>query len=210
MSKVATKALYLFLCSILGMVLFTMLHRAIFVLYDIVLIYDFQTFSLGMSEGVILAIDFLTMMLALFFGGWYGVALGLEWYSMVYGANAEIKPGVFHGFLPHTWRGDKSKKSSTDSFMGMPKVNPPITTISPTTKSAPVVTKSAPAKTTSAKPQPTKSAPAATSTTVKVPIKSTADWSFDDFFKATPPAKKKAVAKKTTAKKTVRKTTTKE
>ncbi len=113
MKKTTAKALYLYLCSILGMVLFAMLHRAVFVLYDLLLVVDFDTYSFGMSSGTILTLDFTTMLLILFIGGWYGIALGIEWYSMVYGPNAEKPAGLFHGFIPHHWRGKRSHSKKT-------------------------------------------------------------------------------------------------
>lgn len=120
MRKAATKALYLFLCSILGMVLFAMLHRAVFVLYDVILILDYDTYSFGMSQAMILAVDFFTMLGALFFGGWYGTLLGIDWYSSVYGVNAESKAGLFHGIVPHNWR--KPSKKQPELVMPNPAV----------------------------------------------------------------------------------------
>ncbi len=122
MKKTTIKALYLFLCSILGMVLFGMLHRSVFVLYDLLLTVDYDTYSFGMPQGAIPALDFTTMLLMLFLGGWYGVVLGLEWYALVYGPNAQAPAGLFHGFVPHNWRGRKKAKASSrmeslNSFM---------------------------------------------------------------------------------------------
>jgi hypothetical protein len=112
MKKSTAKALYLYLCSILGMIMLAMLHRAVFVLYDLLLMMDYETYSFGMTERTVLTMDFTTMLVALFLGGWYGIALGLEWYSMVYGPNADEKVGWFHGFKPHHWRGSKSERKS--------------------------------------------------------------------------------------------------
>ena len=112
MRKAATKALYLFLCAILGMVLFAMLHRSIFVLYDLLIFVDVM-YAFGLSEMTLAVIDFFTLVLALFLGGWYGTMMGIDWYAMVYGPNAEVKAGMFHGFIPHKWRGTKpSQKTS--------------------------------------------------------------------------------------------------
>jgi hypothetical protein len=117
MRKAASKALYLFLCSILGMVLFAMLHRAIFVLYDLLLVMDYDTYSLGLTADGIMALDYITLLVALFFGGWYGTLLGMDWYSIVYGPNAVKRPaGMFHGFVPHNWRhGRKAVTKSVSS-----------------------------------------------------------------------------------------------
>lgn len=127
MRKVAYKALYLFLCSILGIVLLTMLHRAIFVLYDVLLFSNFSTYSFGLSSSGIAAIDFFTMLVAIFIGGWYGILLGMDWYSIVYGPNAEKPAGLFHGFLPHHMRkGTKIKHAAvpttTSTVVSIPVV----------------------------------------------------------------------------------------
>lgn len=211
MRKVAIKALYLFLCSILGMVLFAMLHRAIFVLYDLVLIYDFEVYSFGMNQSTLLAVDFLTMIAALFFGGWYGTVLGIDWYARVYGPNAEIKAGLFHGFIPHHWRGEKDV-SQVKSVM--PSIAP--VTVKPTAKASSIkpVAKVTATKTATSKVVTPKSV--AKVTTSQAPVMTNTEWNFDDFLKATPAPKKRAIpAKKVvtssakTATKTVRKTTAK-
>lgn len=177
MKKTTIKALYLFLCSILGMVLFGMLHRAVFVLYDLLLVMDYDTYSFGMPPGAISLLDFSSMLVLLFLGGWYGVALGLEWYSMVYGPNVEKPVGLFHGFLPHNWRGAKrSPKAKRASESESERIDSFIT------------------------PKPE-----TTSTTVRVPVAESHAWSFDDLIAPKTPAKKKvvrkAVAKKTAARK---------
>lgn len=172
MRKVAAKALYLFLCAILGMILFVMLHRAIFVLYDILVAFNY-TFAFGLSSSAILIIDFLTLLLALFLGGWYGTMLGIEWYAMVYGPNSEVKPGLFHGFLPHNWRGKKGIRKQVGKISAT-SAAPSIAASSTTSVKVPVL---------------------------ETPKAAVREWSFDDLI--TPkPAVKKAVAKKTTVKRT--------
>lgn len=182
MRKAATKALYLFLCAILGMVLFAMLHRAIFVLYDLLIFVD-SMYAFGFSEIALATIDFFALVLALFLGGWYGTMIGIDWYAMVYGPNAEIKPGMFHGFIPHKWRGVKS-----------------------TSKMAAATARaSAPAATsTTVKVR----APEAVKESVKPPVR---EWTFDDLIApsnsklAKPVAKRKAAVRKTAVKKATRK-----
>ena len=103
-----------------------MLHRAVFVLYDLLLVMDFEAYSFGMTSANVLTLDFTTLMIALFLGGWYGVALGIEWYSLVYGPNAERPAGLFHGFVPHHWRkpkaerGQTSRKSASETVVNVP------------------------------------------------------------------------------------------
>ena len=69
--------------------------------------------------------DFFTMIAALFLGGWYGTLLGMDWYSIVYGPNAEKPAGLFHGFLPHHMRGYRAKHSApatTHTVVNVPVV----------------------------------------------------------------------------------------
>lgn len=196
MRKAATKALYLFLCAILGMVLFAMLHRAIFVLYDLLIFVD-SMYAFGLSEIALAAIDFFALVVALFLGGWYGTMMGIDWYAMVYGPNAEVKAGLFHGFIPHHWRGEKS------------------------------VAKVPTASTKSVVPAPERAVATATAPTIKVRAQEIAkmdvkelvqevtkplvrEWTFDDLIPSSkvekPAVKRKPAAKKAVAKKVVRKT----
>jgi hypothetical protein len=115
MRKSTGKALYLFLCSILGMVLLAMLHRAVFVLYDLLLMADYDAYSFGMKTRTVMTFDFTTLLIALFLGGWYGIVLGMEWYSSVYGPNAETPAKLFHTFVPHHWRKKRSISSEPKS-----------------------------------------------------------------------------------------------
>lgn len=103
------KALYLFLSSLLGMILILMFHRAVFVIYDILGDFYPRLFLLNQPYYYVAAADFLTMLLAMFIGGWYGIWLGLHWYKIVY--EDKDKRTWFHGFLPHHWRYKKVKDS---------------------------------------------------------------------------------------------------
>ena len=102
MTKGVGKALYVFLCSIMGMVLFAIFHRAIIVIYYILLDYNFGSYAMGLTQSDVQMIDFFTGAVAVFLGGWYGVWLGQHWYGMVY--EGEHTPGWLHGFLPRQWR----------------------------------------------------------------------------------------------------------
>ncbi len=189
MRKAVTKSLYLFLCSILGMILFAMLHRAIFVLYGLLLQIDFQTYSFGVSEAGIYLIDFFTMTAAIFLGGWYGTLLGIDWYSIVYGPNAENPGRMFHGFVPHHWRNGKNK---TDKKSARPAVKSE-------TVSVPVSEKVSAILNTHIADTPEV-------------VQKVREWTFDDLLAKPTPAKKTTTRKttvKSTTKKTVRKTTAK-
>ncbi len=102
MRKRVGKAIYVFLCSLMGMLLFAIFHRSVMVIYFILLNNNFDLYSFGFSENAMRALDFFTLLLALFFGGWYGTALGLHWYRLVY--EGPFKPGLLHGVIPHHMR----------------------------------------------------------------------------------------------------------
>jgi hypothetical protein len=96
------KALYIFLCTLLGIILFLIFHRALVVIAYILIENNYQPLAWGLTNGDLQTIDFFTMLVALFLGGWYGVWLGLNWYALVY--EGEHSPGLLHGFLPHHYR----------------------------------------------------------------------------------------------------------
>jgi hypothetical protein len=129
MKRSAYKAFYLFLCSILGMVLLVILQRAIFVLYELMLLIDYSAYSFGLSPAALMTIDFFSLLAALFLGGWYGTALGLDWYSLVYGPNAPHKAGWFHGFLPHNFRRRRHNKHSAISTEPAPVATSTVVTV---------------------------------------------------------------------------------
>ena len=101
------KALYLFLSSLLGMLLVLMFHRSAFVIFDILGDYYPASTLLNPNYYYVALADFCTMLLAMFIGGWYGIWLGLHWYKMVY-EDREVRTW-FHGFIPHFWRTHKVK-----------------------------------------------------------------------------------------------------
>lgn len=217
MKPVVSKSLYLFLCSILGMVLFAMLQRAIFVLYDLVLVFDFQTFSFGLTESAISQVDLLTMLFALFLGGWYGIALGLEWHASIYGLgdSSETKSvGLFHGFVPSKWGEDKKKSKEVSQDQSYSSL---FNSVEKTVTIKPVVKKSS--RTSSANKPSMKPVlkSVQTNTMSESSSMSTnahgADLSFEEFLKATPAPKKRATSVSTkssvASKKAVRKSTAK-
>ncbi len=86
------KSLYVFLCSLLGMlILLTLLHAIIFLYLSVIT-------AFGTNDS--LSIDLYSLnasvwFISVFLGGWWGVWLGLGWYKMVY-EDAKHK-GFVHG-----------------------------------------------------------------------------------------------------------------
>lgn len=89
------KSLYVFLCSLLGMLVFLILHR-LFVFFCLLV----ASANPGLLGGNItyleaMALDFFTLIIVLLLGMWYGIALGLRWYEAVY------EKGEHGGFVDH-------------------------------------------------------------------------------------------------------------
>lgn len=78
----AKKSFYIFLTSLLGVLLFLILHRLVIFIY----LYFIATEVL--TDGVIyyqfLALDYFTLVITLMMGAWYGIWLGLFWFNKVY------------------------------------------------------------------------------------------------------------------------------
>lgn len=76
MSENTRKSFYIFLAMVLGVLLFLMVQRAAFI----------AAYLLGTNIASLYAqaIGVLTTAIAVAFGAWYGVWLGLIWYAAVY------------------------------------------------------------------------------------------------------------------------------
>lgn len=99
------KSLYIFLSSLLGVLLFLTLHRIIAFFFLALQIVDYRDFNFGLSYMEFAALDYVTLVLALMLGAWYGVWLGNYWYGLVYEA------GSHKGMLNHLaqrWRAKAS------------------------------------------------------------------------------------------------------
>lgn len=94
----AKKSLYIFLTALLGSLLFLVLHRIAVFGYMIMLYYNYPKFSFGMSIMDFMALDYLTLIITLLLGGWYGIWLGLGWFEAVY------EDGGHAGFFGHVLR----------------------------------------------------------------------------------------------------------
>lgn len=89
------KSFYVFLTSLLGILLFVTIQKSISLIGIILLNIDYGFYSLGTNPTQVHALNIATMLLALFLGGWYGVWIGLHWYRMVY---EQGNGGWLHGF----------------------------------------------------------------------------------------------------------------
>jgi hypothetical protein len=78
------KSLYLFLSSLLGVMLFLVLHRVLIFLYLLMASAGYQPFLSEVSSLTFLGLEYLSLILTLLLGAWYGIWLGLYWYKKVY------------------------------------------------------------------------------------------------------------------------------
>jgi len=76
------KPLYIFLAALLGSLLFLTLHRVIIFLFLYLVATGYINTSLNYRE--FLVIEYFTLIISLMLGAWYGIWLGLSWFSKVY------------------------------------------------------------------------------------------------------------------------------
>ena len=119
--KSSKKSLYLLLCAILGMILFVIVQQAALLLLTILMMNQLSAIDLAPAQSAMF--DSLTYLLAMFFGAWYGIWLGLHWYEIVY---EQGRKGVFHAFLGRLAGGNKDAKSVEEKtpIMARPQPQP--------------------------------------------------------------------------------------
>ena len=88
----AKKSFYIFLTSILGALLFLIMHRLIVFVY-LYLVATEVVFT-GINYYVFLAWDYFSLIITMMLGLWYGIWLGLFWFRKVYEESS-------HGGLVH-------------------------------------------------------------------------------------------------------------
>ncbi len=99
------KSLYLFLCSILGVFLFLILHRLGVFLYLYFIASSNNLVSFNYFN--FLMFDYFTLILALMLGAWYGIWLGLYWFEKVYEESSH--GGLAEHIGRHFWSGTSPK-----------------------------------------------------------------------------------------------------
>jgi ABC-type multidrug transport system fused ATPase/permease subunit len=102
------KSFYVFVCGLLGALLFLILDRIIVFVYLFFVgsglfsnSYDYYQFAL---------FDYFTLIIVLMFGAWYGVWLGMNWFSQVY--ENETHGGLVDHISKNLW---VSKKITMES-----------------------------------------------------------------------------------------------
>jgi hypothetical protein len=79
------KSLYIFLTCLMGALLFLTLHRLlVFWFFLFMMSGGYPVFMGNFSYMNFLAWEYITLILSLMLGGWYGVWVGQYWYQIVY------------------------------------------------------------------------------------------------------------------------------
>ena len=101
----AKKSLYIFLTAILGIVLFLVLDRIVVFCY----LYLVAAGYIGASfdYGKFVVWDYFSLTIALMLGAWYGVWLGLNWFSLVY--ERQTHGGFINHVIENYWPNRKQK-----------------------------------------------------------------------------------------------------
>ena len=102
MAETTRKSFYIFLSTFLGVLLFLMLDRTAFLIAFIA--------GADITSLPVLALEYVTSMIAIAFGAWYGIWLGLVWYTAVY--EERTTQGVY-GWLKGFGRGFGNHRSAS-------------------------------------------------------------------------------------------------
>lgn len=94
---------YIFLSALLGMLLFLILHRIVIFFILAGAYFNNASGLIGFNYLHFLAWDYLTLILVLLFGAWYGIWVGTYWYDKVY----ESK--IHGGFISHLAAGRRQE-----------------------------------------------------------------------------------------------------
>ena len=107
----AKKSLYIFLSSLLGVLLFLVLHRAGIFIYLYLITQGYVVSSWTYLQ--FLVFDYFTLTLTLLFGAWYGIWLGVYWYEKVYVecSHSGFVAHMSNKFMSHKNKGLESKIS---------------------------------------------------------------------------------------------------
>ena len=89
------KSFYLFLCAILGVLLFTIIHRAILLGLIILANNSSNANFYNLNTIDFLSINYGSLIIFVLAGAWYGIWLGLHWYRIVY---EDGKGGILRRF----------------------------------------------------------------------------------------------------------------
>jgi hypothetical protein len=105
----AKKAFYIFLSSLLGVLIFLILHRAIIFIY--LYLVSGGYFADSFNYWNFLFWDYITLIFSLMLGAWYGIWLGMSWHEAVY--VQKNHGGFVEHLASHYWLGGRPKNLET-------------------------------------------------------------------------------------------------
>jgi hypothetical protein len=213
------KSFYVFMCGLLGVLLFVILQQSLILIHYVLLDKNFATYSAGLTITDLRAIALITLFFAVFFGMWYGIWLGLHWYGLVY---EQGEAPLFHGFPVRSRPSQTLTKKPMDALPPYRPFKPVDLPPSHTTKVSvtsaapkPAGPKPAPKLAPVAKAPAPKPAPAKIAALKPAPAKPAAApkpafWDFDDLLKSatesvTKPKKSSSKSVRSVAKRAARK-----
>jgi hypothetical protein len=215
MNRGVEKSFYVLMCGILGVLMFVILQQAVALMHYVLLQKNFETYSLGLSPVDIRALGLISLILAAFFGMWYGIWLGLYWFNKVYEQGGK-EAGLVHSFMVRSRPAVPVAKKAMDALP--PRPFKPVV-IPPSNSSKPDVAKSASKPAPVVKVAAAKSAPTPKPISKPVALKAEskptplkpAFWDFDDLLKSatasvTKPKKTSTKSVRAVAKRAARKT----
>ncbi len=97
------KALYLFLCAVLGIIMFSFIQQSFWIIYV-----DLAAAGYLPQLNALNPLPLVTLLAAFLLGMWYGIWLGLYWYEIVY------ERGGARWFYAFSGRGKKTAPASAE------------------------------------------------------------------------------------------------
>lgn len=108
------KSLYVFMSSIMGVFLFFLLHRLAFFFWAVIASAT-ESLAAHYYSLSVLVFEYITLLLALLGGAWYGIWLGIYWYEKVY------EEGSHYGWVHHIgskfWAGPNAHGGTTGKIL---------------------------------------------------------------------------------------------
>jgi hypothetical protein len=101
------KSLYVYLSSLLGILLFLILHRIVVLIYLLLAGLGYSPFVNEVVSLQFLAFEYLTLILSMMLGAWYGIWVGMHWYEVVY--ERESHPGLVGHLSNKFWPKTKNR-----------------------------------------------------------------------------------------------------
>lgn len=110
------KSFYVFLTSIMGVFLFFVLHRLAFFFWSVISVIS-ETMARNYYSLPVLVFEYVSLILALLGGAWYGIWLGIFWYDKVYVENS--RRGFIERISDKIWPAPKIHTGTTGKLLAV-------------------------------------------------------------------------------------------